>query len=305
MGKYYKIRGKDLYTEILGDDSSPSLLFIHGGPGGIGAMDFIQYQGEKLSKNFRVIAPDQRGVWRSEEMLDDEVISLEDIIEDFEELRKALNIDKWSVISHSFGGYLAVLYANLYPDSIECMIYECPSFDFSLSERSMLKAAANELIKLGNSKLAEEYFKALREVANYKEINKLLMKIIYELGENCNNFMWYGKDKNIIDKIVMSTNDARTLWDKSTKTRFKVLKDWRVYNDVFAELSKINISSLLIRGKYDPITCDIQTKEFMKKGIGREIVTFDFSGHYVRIEEPDRYCEVVIDYIYKSIKSNG
>jgi proline iminopeptidase len=80
MGDYYKIRGKDIYTEILGDDSSPVLLFIHGGPGGIGAADFIQYQGYRLSKNFKVIAPDQRGVWRSEAILDEEHISLEDII---------------------------------------------------------------------------------------------------------------------------------------------------------------------------------------------------------------------------------
>ena len=70
------------------------------------------------------------GVWRSEAILDEENISLEDIIEDFEELRKKLHINKWSLLSHSFGGYLAVLYANLYPDSIEYMIYECPSFRF-------------------------------------------------------------------------------------------------------------------------------------------------------------------------------
>lgn len=80
MGGYYEIRGKEIYTEILGEDSSTVLLFIHGGPGGIGAMDFIKYQGERLSKNFKVIAPDQRGVWRSQAISEEEDISLEDII---------------------------------------------------------------------------------------------------------------------------------------------------------------------------------------------------------------------------------
>ena len=140
------------------------MLFIHGGPGGIGVADFIQYQGERLLKSFKVIAPEQRGVWRFQPILDEEHISLEDIIEDFEELRKKLHINKWSLLSHSFGGYLAVLYANLYPNSIEYMIYECPSFDLALSERSMLKEAANELVELGNPILAEEYFKALKEI---------------------------------------------------------------------------------------------------------------------------------------------
>lgn len=302
MGDYYKIRGKDIYTEILGEDSSPVLLFIHGGPGGIGAADFIQYQGDRLTKRFKVIAPDQRGVWRSEGILEEEHISLEDIIEDFEELRKKLHINKWSLLSHSFGGYLAVLYANLYPDSIECMIYECPSFNFALSERSILNAAAKELIKLGDLALAEDYFKALREITDYKEINRLLMKVLKELGANCNNCTWFGNDKQIIERIAMSTKDAKNLWDKSTKTRIKLLKDWRVYKDVFTELSNVNKPSLLIKGKYDPITCEIQIAEFMNRVPDKEVVIFDFSGHYVRIEEPDKYCEIITNYIYKKRK---
>lgn len=97
MGNYYKIRGKNIYTEILGEDGSTVLLFIHGGPGGIGVTDFIAYQGNRLSKHFKVIAPEQRGVWRSEAILDEEQITLEDMIEDFEELRKKLHIKKWSL----------------------------------------------------------------------------------------------------------------------------------------------------------------------------------------------------------------
>lgn len=301
MGQYYKVMGKELYTEILGDNLGPVLLFIHGGPGGIGIEDFIQYQGKRLSKKFKVIAPDQRGVWRSEAILDDEDISLEDIIEDFEELRKKLNISKWSLLSHSFGGYLSVLYANLYPDSIEYMIYESPSFDFSLSERSMLKAAANELVKLGDSEVAETYFAALREVTDYKEINKLLIDVSNDLGKNCSDYMWFGDDKQIIDKIAMNSYDARNLWDKSTKTRFKLLKDWRVYNNVFAELSKVNKPSLLLQGKYDPITCEVQIKEFMNRVSDKKVITFDYSGHWIRVEEPDKYCDVITNYINEQL----
>ena len=50
MKKYYEIRGKKIYTEILGPEAAPVLLFIHGGPGGIGVADFIEYQGSRLSK---------------------------------------------------------------------------------------------------------------------------------------------------------------------------------------------------------------------------------------------------------------
>ena len=162
----------------------------------------------------------------------------------------------------------------------------------------MLKAVANELTKLGNSSKAEEYFTALKDSTDYKDINKLLMKALNELGENCNNFMWVGNDKHIIEKIARTTKDGGILWNKSTKTRMKLLTDWRVYNDVFAELSNIDKPSLLIKGKYDPITCEVQTTEFMNRVIDKEVVTFDCSGHYVRIEEPDKYCDVITRYIY-------
>jgi len=301
MSNYYNIRGKNLYTEILGEDSAPVLLFIHGGPGGVGVADFIKYQGSRLSKNFKAIAPDQRGIWRSESILDEEDISIEDIIEDFEELRKNLHIERWSLLSHSFGGYIAVLYANLYPDSIEYMIYESPSFDFALSERSLLNAAAKELIKSGNTVLAEDYFKALRKITDYKEINRLLLKASNELGTDCNNYMWFGEDKQIINTIAITSNDSKSLWNKSTNTRIKLLNDWRVYNDVFTELSNINKPSLLIRGKYDPITCDVQAAEFLNRVSDKEVIAFDFSSNWPRSEEPEKYCEVITSYIHKKM----
>jgi proline iminopeptidase len=85
-------------------------------------------------------------------------------------------------------------------------------------------------------------------------------------------------------------------------TLILLLKDWRVYNDVFTELSNVNKPSLLIKGKYDPITCEVQIAEFMNRLPDKQVVTFDFSGHYVRIEEPDKYCEVITSYIYKKMK---
>lgn len=100
----------------------------------------------------------------------------------------------------------------------------------------------------------------------------------------------------------MNTKDGRNLWTKSTKTRLKLLEDCRVYKDIFDELSNINKPSLLIKGKYDSITCEIQTEEFMNRVKDKEVVTFNFSGHYVRIEEPDKYCEVITNFINRNVK---
>jgi len=35
------------------------------------------------------------------------------------------------------------------------------------------------------------------------------MKELSELGVNCSNYMWFGSDKQIIEKIAMRTDDVR------------------------------------------------------------------------------------------------
>lgn len=302
MGEYYKIRGKKIYVEVLGDSQKMALLFIHGGPGGIGCEDFVKFAGNKLAENFRVVAVDQRGVWRSEELKDDEKITLEDIIEDFEELRRQLKIEKWSLLSHSFGGYISVLYADLYPDSIEKIIYENPSFDFSLSERYMLQNAAMELIKSGKKHIGQIYLKLMYQATNHKDTSKLLNKALAALGTDGSKIMWFGDNRSIIERIDVQKNKVKELVNKSNKTRVKLLSDLRIYNNVFDKLSKIDKPSLLIKGKCDPITSKKQIKEFLFDEVEgnmaeRKVVRFDYSGHWARIEENEKYCNVVTDFI--------
>lgn len=302
MGEYYKIRGKKIYVEVLGDSQKMALLFIHGGPGGIGCEDFVKFAGNKLAENFRVVAVDQRGVWRSEELKDDEKITLEDIIEDFEELRRQLKIEKWSLLSHSFGGYISVLYADLYPDSIEKIIYENPSFDFSLSERYMLQNAAMELIKSGKKHIGQIYLKLMYQATNHKDTSKLLNKALAALGTDGSKIMWFGDNRSIIERIDVQKNKVKELVNKSNKTRVKLLSDLRIYNNVFDKLSKIDKPSLLIKGKCDPITSKKQIKEFLFDEVEgnmaeRKVVRFDYSGHWARIEENEKYCKVITDFI--------
>ncbi len=72
-------------------------------------------------------------------LLKTKLFGLNDLIEDCEELKKVLQIEKWSIIGHSFGGYVALLYASIYPSSIEKIIFEGPTFNFALTSRALLQ----------------------------------------------------------------------------------------------------------------------------------------------------------------------
>ncbi len=133
---------KKMHVEIFGEKSSPAVLFLHGGPGE-SCYEFVYHQADRLSEHVQLIAIDQRGVCRSEMVQPKEDFRLDDLIEDFEALRLQLNIDHWSVIGHSFGGYLALIYASRYPKSVSRLVFECPTFNFGWTSRSLLKKASS------------------------------------------------------------------------------------------------------------------------------------------------------------------
>ena len=294
---FAKINNRELYYEDYKSISSPVALYIHGGPGGIGGLDFSKYQGERLAQRCRVIVPDQRGVWRSQGIKDDENIELEDLIEDFEELRRLLHIEKWSIICHSFGGYLSVLYENRYPDVIQSIIFENPSFDFALSEYEMCNQAIRWLKMNKKEKLSIFYKDVLSNSKNYRDVSQLLADIGNEMGLNADDIMWHGKNTDIIGALAKGSKDGKENWMRSINMRLKILSDGRLYHSVFLKTGNIQKPCLLLKGKKDPITCEKQIKMLNEHAQSCRIVNFINSGHWIHIEEADRYADIVSSFL--------
>lgn len=73
-----------------------------------------------LAENFRIIAPDRRGVGKSEKPSAN--FDTETLAADVEKLLEALKIKKAIVIGHSFGGNAALTLAANSPDKIDSLI---------------------------------------------------------------------------------------------------------------------------------------------------------------------------------------
>ena len=131
---FINILGRKIWCEVYGIEYHDTLLYLHGGPGA-SCLDFAN-QAKALSAKMRVVIFDQLGVMRSEALAEDESYTMEYQIELIEEMRKLLGIERWSILGHSYGGTLAVLYAHSYPDSICRVILDCPSLWFEDSAKS-------------------------------------------------------------------------------------------------------------------------------------------------------------------------
>ncbi|HET7902312.1 MAG TPA: alpha/beta fold hydrolase [Candidatus Nanopelagicales bacterium] len=116
-------------------DDLPWLVFLQGGPGFEGprpeTVDWIPWLPRALADH-RVLLLDQRGMGRSTaigprdaqgstpEVLADRLAlhRADAIVEDAECFRQALEVDRWSVLGQSFGGFCSVAYLSTHPDSL-------------------------------------------------------------------------------------------------------------------------------------------------------------------------------------------
>jgi proline iminopeptidase len=103
--------GIDLFVNVKG--TGLPCLYIHGGPGS-GSYWMEKFSDGMLERHFRMVYLDQRGVARSGGGPDSN-FSMQRMVQDFEEVRAALGIQRWLTMGHSLGGLNQVAYALRYP----------------------------------------------------------------------------------------------------------------------------------------------------------------------------------------------
>ncbi|HDR7706348.1 TPA: alpha/beta hydrolase [Bacillus thuringiensis] len=292
-GKYMNIRGKKLYVETHGNPKNKPVLYLHGGPGE-SCYDFSFHQAERLKDSLYVIMIDQRGVCRSE-VISEEPFGLIDLVEDAEELRKALQIEKWSVIGHSFGGYVALLYASAYPSSIQKIIFEGPTFDFALTSRALLQKTGYLLKKHEKEEVAKECFAYSSSYASSEELLEAYIRLSAELEEKRMEIYNFKEDET--DYSLYSDEEWEVFSNRS-QIHFDRLKlEGACHKSLLYKIKEVQNPMLLIVGKHDVVTCEEQIKTFNKDARNGKYIVFEESGHSPHYEEADRFAETVIHFL--------
>lgn len=295
--KLIEIRGKSLYVEQFGSEEKPPILYLHGGPGE-SCFDFTYHQKNRLKDHFRVIAIDQRGVCRSEIIEEDENFSLIDIIDDCESLRVYLNIEKWSVIGHSFGGYLALLYVAKHPNSIDRVIFECPTFDFELTSRFLLKKTAKIARKYGNEDLAQRCIAlSLRNDKSPQQLTEEYNDLSDELGENRLEIYRFINDNPTDYNSAYTDEEWDEFYDRSEIHYNRLRKEGMIFESLIPRLKEVKNTMLLITAEHDAATCEKHIEAFTSDAVNGEIYHFKQCGHTPHYEAPDLFRKVVIEFL--------
>ena len=257
----------------------------------------------------KVIIFDQLGVLRSDAIAESESYSMEYQIEMVEEMRKILGIEKWSVLGHSYGGMLAVLYASACPDSVHKIILECPSLWFEDSARSTAEYLSEHIHSLNNGEAVKLWEKV--RFADYQDKTEVVWDLSALLGYVTDmelRFYLHGITLEEYEMSMDTTDIADEMWSKGEQHLKKLLeaqpepagsaqKKVMITDNLLPVIPGIAAPMLLINGKYDPACTRNQIEYIMNNAQNVTQAVFEDSGHFPRLEEAEKYTNTVLSFL--------
>lgn len=113
----------NVYTKRVGNNPKMRVLLLHGGPGGTHE-EFDSFDGYLPNEEIEFIYYDQLDSYYSDKSNDPSLWTTEHFVEEVEQVRKALNLNKdnFYLLGQSWGGILAMEYSLKYQDNLKGLI---------------------------------------------------------------------------------------------------------------------------------------------------------------------------------------
>ena len=277
------IHGYRLFWKIIGEPGPRgTVILLHGGPGA--THDYLLAFRDLARQGFRLVLYDQLGCGRSELARDVGEYTIERDVEDLEELRRSLGIDRFHLLGSSYGGLLAIAYALVHPDPLKSLISASGLADVPLTVREMqrlkreLPAPWPEVLERHEAK------------GEFQDPEYLAGVMVFYRRHLCRIPQWPAEVTYTLDH--MSLPKYGTM---NGPNEFTITGTIREY-DATPRLGEIRVPTLVTTGRYDEVTPVVA--ESIHRGIrGSTLVRFEESSHLAFWEERDRYMETVARFL--------
>ena len=282
-----------IYYVSFGDGSP--LVVVHGGPGADHTY-FLPYL-LPLARTHRLIFIDERGSGRSQRLQDASLYTVENMVEDVEDVRQALNLGKISLLGHSYGGVLAQAYALKYQQNLSHLILGS-TFP---STRQMNEVLAREKAQMAPAKL--------------KRLNELEAAGLFGKGE-----VWeHGRYPAEYANLAWGPGYFPFLYGARPDPTYdpqgeEMGTSWELYREMWGShgefvidgnlasveytdrLPSIKVPTLITVGDHDE--CDPSLAKEMHALIpDSKLVVIPQSGHATFVDQPRIYLEAVQSFL--------
>jgi len=271
-----------LYIEQCGNPKGQPVLFIHGGPGaGCSTTDRRFFDPDK----YHIILFDQRGCGRSTPhgSLENNETSI--LVDDIEQIRKHLNINKWHIFGGSWGSTLALVYAQTHPTFVASLVLR--GIFLGRAEDTQWAFSGG-----GGTRIFADYWQEYLDALPEGE-NQTGVKAAYEI--------MIGEDKVAAEKVaqawakweircctlepneefVAALTDDDSCWTLARHEAHYMAHDcFLTENQILANSSAIvDIPTIIVHGRYD-IVCPFDNAWLLHQALPKsELVISKTAGH--------------------------
>jgi proline iminopeptidase len=290
--------GQKIYTKTFGNPKDKAVVFLHGGPG-YNCVNFERTTAQKLAdKGFFVIVYDRRGEGRSEDKK--AKYTFDETLNDINYLLKKNKIKKAVFIGHSFGGLVATLFAEKYPDKTEAVVLVGAPVVFQETFRTIIKSS-KEIYKQKNDTVNLKYITMLEKMDTSKlEYSSYCFaharqngfystksptdqaKSIYASYKTDSVIIKYGSRMNYQAAMGFWKNEKYTTIDLTSNIKKLLSQNLKIYG---------------LYGKDDGLFSEEQVFNTQYLLGDNNLKYFDNCGHNVFIDQQTQFIETLVKWV--------
>lgn len=258
---FFKFKGEQLYYTDKG--KGRPILLIHGF---LGSHKVWQKPSTDLLKGFRVISIDLPGHGLSNPL--GYVHSMEMYAECIHTLFNYLRVRKVNMVGHSLGGYVAVAFAEYYPDKVKSLIL------------------INSTAKGDSKKRKKEREKIIAQLQKKRNlVLDLLVNSFFIVPSRLKKY-WV---KSYLNQALVCSNQGIAATIRGMKDRKE--------REIILKFAPYPV--LIIAGVDDPLISVEQSKEESSLAKNGHFILLEKSGHMALYEEPYRLGRILARFIRK------
>ncbi|RIQ35911.1 alpha/beta fold hydrolase [Jiangella rhizosphaerae] len=276
-----EINGNPLDVEVLGgDDPGKPLLIAHHGAPGLGSRNEPTAAFGHLSDLCRVLVFDARGSGKSGDV---PPFTHEQWVADIDALRAWAGAESLVMAGGSYGGFLAMEYAIAHPDRVLALVLRDTAPDHSHEEAAMANARASSRIEVDEDKLARIMEGRIRDNDDFRDCWASILPLY---------------DHEYDPASIQARVDSVDYHYATHNFAFSVNQ---LTYDVKPGLPSVTCPALVTVGRSDWIT-PVECSETIASLIpDSQLVVFEKSGHSPPMEEPERFRQVVRDFLVSRV----
>jgi len=220
-----------------------------------------------LSKHFRVITFDNRGIGRSPQ--DNTDITIQNMAEDAATLLRHLDLYSVAVLGHSMGGMIAMELAIKYPDLVDKLILE----------------ATSPVISSRNIDLFSDWVQYLKDNMDKRLWFRNLFYWIFSPE--------FFNDENALNQAVnMSLVYRYPQSDESFENQVKAISEYNCTD----KLKEIKVSTLVMTGKLDLLFDSDKAPKLFNEITNLQCITIPKAAHSIHMDNPIGFINAVVNF---------